>query len=135
MSDHERRDADRPAETRGEDHEHQHGLAGTNERGQEEREGQREGHQGRPLAVAEGRDHLVVLERGLAGDADGDVRELALERGDHAPDSLDGTLVAGEAPALALGLGQDEQEALVLGQEVPGTGIVGAWNREERPER
>ncbi len=134
MPDHERRDADRPAEARDEDEKHQHGLADTNERDEQEPERQRERQHGRSLAVAEGGDHLVVLERGLAGHADRDVGEVALERRDHAPDSLDGALVAGEAPALALGFGQDEQETLVFGQEVTGAGIVRRLDREERPE-
>ena len=48
---------------------------------------------------------------------------------------IDGALVAGETSSLGLGLGQDEEEPLVLGQEVSGAGIVRARDREERAER
>ena len=134
VPDHERGDPDRPAEAQGEHQQHQHRLAEADERRQQEPEGQREGQQGRALAIVEGGDHLVVLERRLAGDPDRHLWELALERGDHAADALDGALVAREAPALALGLGQDEEQLLVFGQEVAGAGIVRTRDREQGPE-
>ncbi len=79
VPDHQGRDADRPAEARGEDGDHHHGLADAQERDEHEPEREGEGQHRRTPAVAEGRDHLVVLERGLAGHPDRDVGEVALE--------------------------------------------------------
>src|SRR2546430_10052791 len=43
---------------------------------------------------------------------------LFRSRSDDPPDALDRAPVTGEAPALALGLDQDEEEPLVPGEEV-----------------
>ena len=75
-----------------------------------------------------------LARAGLAGDAHVDVGELALEARHHAAHTLDGPAVSGEAAGLALRLGQDEQQPLVVGEEVAGPGAVAA-DREQRPPR
>ena len=135
VSDHQGGDPDRPAEAHGEDRQHQERLADAQERHQQEAEREGERDDRGPSAVAEGRHHLVVLERRLAGHADRDVGEFAPERGDHVANAFDGVPVAGEAPALRLRLGQDEEQALVLGQEVARARMVAPVHREEGSER
>ena len=137
MADDEGRHAERPAEAQREHEQHQQGFAETEEAHEEETERQREGDERRVLAVAERGGHLVVGERGLAGDTHLDVRELALELRDHRADAFDRALIAREAAALALGLRQDEQEPLVVREEVPGARIVGgvADGEERAPWR
>src|SRR2546426_7322924 len=119
-----------PAETRGQHEQHEHRLAEPGEGREQEPEREREGEERRPLAVAERRGHLVVREGRLASDAHLDVGELRPERSDDPPDALDRAPVTGEAPALALGLDQDEEEPLVPGEEVACARALAAHGEE-----
>src|SRR2546430_16905036 len=60
---------------------------------------------------------------------------LFRSRSDDPPDALDRAPVAGEAPALALGLDQDEEEPLVPGEEVARAGTLGPHGEERAPRR
>ena len=60
VPDHQRGDPDRPAEAHGEDQQHEHRLAHTDEGQEQQGERQREREQGGALTVPEGRHHLVV---------------------------------------------------------------------------
>src|SRR5438132_9813749 len=133
MADDEGADAERPAETRGQHEQQEHRLAEPGEGREEEPEREREGEERRALAVPEGRGHLVVREGRPAGDPDLDVGELWPERSDDRADALDRTPVAGEAPALALGLDQNEEESLVPGEEVARAGALRAHGEERTP--
>ena len=60
--------------------------------------------------------------------------KLAVEGCDGGADSLDGLPVLCEAARPADGLRQDEEQALILGEEVAGTGFLAVADREERAE-
>src|SRR2546430_16029088 len=60
---------------------------------------------------------------------------LFRSRSDDPPDALDRAPVTGEAPALALGLDQDEEEPLVPGEEVACARALAAHGEERVPRR
>ncbi len=134
VADDQRGHADRPAQAQREDRQHDERLAHPQEGDEQQSQREAEGQVGAPLAVVEGRGHLVIGQGRLAGDADVDVGELALEAGHRGAHALDRPPVAGEAAGLALRLGQDEQQPLVVGEEVAGARAVAA-DREQRPPR
>ncbi len=126
-----------PREGHRQDPQHQDRLAHPHERERQHHQGEGEGQHVRDAAVVEGRGHLVVGERGRAGDAGLHVREGGPQPRDGLADGLDGGLVAGEAALLAgRRLDQDEQQALVLGEEVARVrGRVLAEREEGAPGR
>ena len=124
MADREGDDAERPREAQGEDCQHREGLGDPPER--KEQQAKREGEgQGRgELAVGERRAHLVVRQRRTAGDAGLNAGELCLKSRDTVPDVLDGRAVTGEASASPHRIGEDEEQALVVREEVASIRIV-----------
>ena len=61
----------------------------------------------------ERRQHLVVAERGRAGDAGIDARILGAKAGDRSPDGRDDLPVVHEVARLATRLDQHEEQLLV----------------------
>ena len=80
------------------------------------------------------RRHLVVGERGAARHAGLDGGEARAQLGDGAADGLDRLLVAEEAALVPLGrLDQDEEQALVLGEEIAGVRLLVPEREEGAP--
>ena len=136
VADHERGHADRPGQGECQDDQHEERLAHAQERRDQQAEREGEGKQRRALAVAERRRHLVVRQRRLAGDADLDVGELGAQRGHGGAHALDRVAIAREAAVLRRGLGEDEEQALIVGQEVAGAfAALTADGEEAAPRR
>jgi hypothetical protein len=116
---------------------HQHRLAHPHEGEGHDHQGEREGQHVGDAAVVEGRGHLVVGERGGPGHPRLHVREGGPQPGDGPADALDRGLIPGEAALLAgRGLDEDEQQALVVGEEVARVGgRVLAEGEEGAPRR
>ena len=134
MADHERHDAERPAEAHREHGEQHDRHAAPPEGDGQHGERQHEGEHRRALAVPEGGRHLVVREHGGAREAGAHARELGLYPCHRRPQRSDRVAVGREAPVLPPRLDQDEEQPLVVGEEVAGIPVA-PLQREERPPR
>ena len=131
MADHERHDAERPADAHGERGEHEDRHAEPSKGDGQHAERQREGERRCALAVAEGSFHLVVAEHRSAGQPSLHVGELRPDARHRRAEGCDRVPIVREARLLTRRLDQQEEEALVVGEE-EARFVIAVIEREER---